>query len=187
MLNIFCYSFLLCICCLELENVNDCPHVLYGCTVYLCPCLNLCFKLRFQWVINHAKCSSPPFHPLPSMEQTSAMISYLMEAIVSFQTGYVCCTKPPHNSLALFGVLCVPDSDSTCHLRQGIWLQLSSPSWKTHHGSSSQRNPRCRSILPSSSSSHHPQCSPLFTSASVFMMKWLFLMYTAASITIYSS
>lgn len=96
----------------------------------------------------------PSIH-YPSMEPTSAMINYLMEAIVSFQTGCVVCwSKSLHNSLAFVGVLLfVPDSDSTCHLRQGNRLRLSSPSWETHHGSSSQRNPRCRSIPPSSSSS----------------------------------
>lgn len=106
-----------------------------------------------EWSIMLSAVHRPSIH-YPSMEETSAMINYLVEAIVSFRTGYVvCCSKHLHNSLALFGALSVPDSDSTCHLCQGIWLRLSSPSWETHHGSSSQRNPRCRSILPSSSSS----------------------------------
>lgn len=50
---------------LHILNENDFPPVLSGCTVNVLPHFNLCFNSRFHWLINNAKCSLVPIHPLP--------------------------------------------------------------------------------------------------------------------------
>lgn len=129
----------------------------------------------------------PSIH-YPSMEQTSAMINYLMEAIVSFQTGYdVCCSKH-----LIIHSLCLVFCLSQTLTEPAIFARESGCDCQAPHEKLTMVQAR-RGTPGAAPSFHHPPApssttlSSTFTSASVFMMKRQFLMYTAASITIYSS